>query len=137
MIGARYVIIAVLALLVLPGHACAPPAHLDAPRPLEVLLAWQGALRAERPRAAWALLDEGARDGLTENDFVRLFARDKAALIRSADDAVAWARAHPPSERALVSVGGAHFILIWTREGWRVDGAASRDNQEEKPRVSD
>ena len=93
--------------------------------PTTVLIAWHQALEEERPRDAWALLAPSAREGLSEDAFVALYGRERAALTERARQLVQWALRHPASEQATVVVGGRQVWLVRTRDGWRVDGAAS------------
>ena len=118
---------------VIMATGCAPLASGVNPEPLDVLVAWQDAMRTERPRDAWMLLSEEARDGLSESDFVSLYHRDKGELIRRADAMVKWAREHPPAETAYVRVGERRLRWVWTRAGWRVDGAASSASDADIP----
>jgi hypothetical protein len=85
-------------------------------------LAWQGALQAGQPEEAWSFLASDAREGLEQKAFVAMYQRHAPALIRQANAMVDWARSHPPAEVVEVEVGGRRVPLVWTRDGWRIDG---------------
>jgi len=91
---------------------------------VDALRAWALALEEERPRDAWALLAGEAREGLDEDAFVGLYESRREELLARAHELLAWARAHPASERAEVRVGPQRYVLVRTRDGWRIDGTA-------------
>lgn len=110
---------------------CAGPERLPDPDPAAVVLAWHAALHADRPREAYRLLAEEAREGLDEDRFVELYQRQRETLLAQADELLAVAREAPPAERARVRFGSAadavEVELVRTREGWRVSRVLDPD----------
>ena len=110
----------------LVASACASSIEVREQEPLTALMAWHEALASERPREAWNVLAPQAREGMTEADFLTLYAKDKARLIEHAKALVTWARSHPPSEAATVRVGQRHLRLIRVHDEWRIDALNSK-----------
>lgn len=112
--------VAALAVVTLLGGACATVTRAPEPDPVAALEAWHDALVRDDPRAAFALLDPDAREGLDSDGFVALYQRQKAALISQAERLLQRVRSQPPRERARVKMGESVAELERTAEGWRL-----------------
>ena len=101
---------------------CVTASHASDADPLDALVAWHDALAEGDTARAWELLSTSAREGLDPEAFEDLYAHRRKALTIQAKELVAWAKTHPPAERAEVMVDGRRFLLVRTRDGWRIDG---------------
>ncbi len=122
-----------IALLALAAALAGCAAH--APPPQETVNAWIDAVQRDDPEAAWDLLDEGARQGMTRASFDAFFKKHRGDLLARANQLQARADQATARVEAQLPLDPQHTLALRHSDaGWRLASVDPDGLQQHTPR---
>lgn len=115
------------------GAGCAT----TAPPPEVAVTAWAEAVQRRDADAAWDLLDEEARQGMTRESFEVLFEHHHPALLQQAELLLTRAEEVTPRITAEVPLPSQRAVTLqWSDAQWRLASTTPAGLQQDTPRAA-